>query len=123
MKPSNIHELKGTYKAHPERKRKYEPKPDVPLGAPPQYLGEREAVLWVKTLKDMAPGTAFVTDTGVLELYCRLYIELIDKGQDFPVSKYSPFLRAMQEMGLTPVSRARLMVIPSDTPKNKFSEL
>ena len=133
--PTAVHEMQGTYKKNPQRRRGSEPQP--PPGAPecPGHLddvAQEEWAMMCQILSDM--GVLSKADRAALELYCQSYSDwrkacenvekfgqvLVDTdGDQAQPAKRNPYdlikercgaacLRLLVEFGLTPSSRTRV---------------
>ncbi len=68
--PTEIKRLKGTLR--PCRENPDEPKPDCPIGDPPDYMSDRAKEIWHNTVGYLPKGVITMCDTAVLETYCNM---------------------------------------------------
>jgi len=148
---SEVHEMNGTYKVHPERRNKNEPEPIK--GCPPipdSLEGDPVAIAkWnhvTRLLSDMR--CLAVSDADLLEAYCITYshyrkalthvrttgIVLVKKSSDGVSVSRNPFSvelhkymqqmhKLLAEMGLTPASRSKLHAAPKEEEADPFQQL
>jgi phage terminase small subunit len=116
--PTEILSTRGSFLAHPSRKRPNEPDGGKPLGGPPKHLGEIETELWKEIKRDLLPGVAKKSDRHSFETLVILkarersgLILAADRGQ--LISLYSHF-------GLTPASRSKVSVPAA--PRNSLQD-
>ena len=105
--PTALHEAKGTYRAHPERRRPAEPQSAGPLGAAPERLDEAQRAAWDEIVATAHPGVLGRADRLAVELAARLLAEL------WRSAEVKPGLAARLEaclgrLGMTPADRSRV---------------
>lgn len=121
--PSNVLELRGAFKTHPERARHNEPKPAKDVGAPPRherFTPEHQAI-WKEIKKSAAAGVLTVSDRITLEALCYLVLEMRQDPAGFSAAKYSRMEALLGKIGFTPADRSKVSV-PSKKPTNAFSD-
>lgn len=113
-KPTALHLIQGTNKAHPERMRarKNEPKPKSPIGAAPKHLNDDERRAWSE-LKRLCPqGVLSSSDRIIMEQASRMLVWLRDHSPD-ESSWTKVCIRleaALGKMAMTPADRSRVVV-------------
>lgn len=115
-KPSAMHELSGSFEKHPERraKRKNEPKPHGPLGAPPASfkpelsVGRELIAIWEEIVAQVPTGVLTISDRMHVEILCRLLYKIRHN-----LAKSGDFARAeslLGKMGMNPSDRSKVNV-------------
>ncbi len=136
-KPKAIAERDGSFEAHPARKANYanEPKPDGPLGAPPQsfdpdsYAGSRLLGIWNELVAQAHPGVLTSSDRIHVELACRLIHRI--RREAARSGDYNTLKELLGKMAMNPADRPKVQVgagaaPPSndDAPKaNPFTQI
>jgi len=124
-KPSAMHELSGSFDAHPERKkaRELEPKPDGPLGPAPsffdpnEYTGKRLLAIWNEIIAEAPPGVLTISDRKHVELACRLMYRI--RSSTAKSGDYSRLDALLGKMGMNPADRSKVSILPSNVPANE----
>lgn len=141
--PTAILEARGSWRAG-ERKKAGEPEYDGTVGDCPATLTGEAAEEWRRIMPLItASGVAKPPDRQALIAYCELWADFIsardafsevEKSKDRDIHTYAKamatkraaaaeFLKAAQQFGLTPASRARVVAQPDgkkDKDKSKF---
>lgn len=107
---SKVLEMRGAYKAHPERKPKHEPKGALLDDRMPPGLTKYEQNLWQELIAMAAPGVLENGDKWSIEYLVRLMARFRKAKGVVPASELTALMRAMTEFGLTPVSRSKVLV-------------
>lgn len=144
--PTNLKVLKGTDRA--DRKNPNEPKPDIEIPDPPDFLSADAKDEWSRiTLQLKRLGLITQLDRTELAMYCQAYGRMVkyeriiaetDQGELYTTKSgntlTSPAMwvvnksmeqchKFLAEFGMTPASRSRIKVaLPSGKQKNDFSE-
>lgn len=114
--PTNILELKGAFKKNPNRRRKEEPKQELPLGNPPTRLKKSVQKIWREISKQAAPGVLTFADRQAMEL-ASIAIERVRKNYDIfdedgnhviTMNDIKSAMTMLGQFGLTPATRASL---------------
>ena len=123
-KPSNVLELNGSFKNHPERarERENEPVPEAPLGGPPDYLSELELVCWNEIVRLCHPGTVFENDRMVIEHTARAWAGLRASKEYTNTALMIRLEAGLTKLGLTPADRSRVQVLKRDPNANSFAK-
>lgn len=120
-KPTNLLELSGAYKKHPERRkqRTHEPKPvDGPLPPFQDMEGKTQEAAWELLLACIPPGVVTPTEWPVLYEVSRLMF--LSWNDACTASERNTLAAYFGKFGMTPSDRAR-MQFRSEKPKNRWS--
>ncbi len=139
---TELHKLRGTFRAHRHRDRDGEPVPNGKLGAtPPRWLTPLQGEYWTAAVHGAPPDLLATIDGAVLAVYCvagalhqqaceeQAKVELSPDGKTMsPYIKIADIagarlLRAIGELGFSPSSRPKLSSGPRDkgeTESDKF---
>ena len=121
--PTNVLELRGSFKRHPERRaaRANEPEPTGSIGEPPEHLKPAEQAVWREVVDINPPGVLANSDRIVLELISCLLAEFRANGlTNMTDGKLSRLCALLGQLGMTPADRARITVIEKPTKRNPF---
>lgn len=122
---TNILELNGAYKKHPERKaeRELEPSPKAGIGPAPDYLADDEKAAWDYFVEIAPHGVLGDSDRGHLEVVARLFAyQRRVKVEDWSSMKIARLDSMMGRMGFNPAERSKVKAEKAK-PKNAFAEL
>ena len=120
-KPLNVLKMEGTYR--PDRHSGLSEDP-AKEGFPdcPEYLGALAQRRWAE-IKANDIGVIRDIDAGTLEIYCRLWQELQEKGEEMQTSRIALMHKLGQSLYLDPASRVRLNTGDKDEkPSNPFGQ-
>ena len=140
--PTTILDLRGAFRAHPERKRKRKREPKAPAGVPPcpKHLRRLARATWNRIGAYLVQlGVMTTVDHHALELLVRAYVDyhraqsvlercgstytirtasgrVIRPRPEVAIAReaWNRTLRALTEFGLTPASRTRLETTDPD---------
>ena len=138
-----VHEAKGTFNVHPERRNKRAPKSDNARPEIPDDFDEHETKKWGQLCKILEKNRVMSTDLiEILTAYCTAYggwmrardavrktgIVLVQKTAAGTEIKRNPFSvelhkyrdqmnKLLPELGLTPASRGKVSATDSDDGK------
>lgn len=116
--PSNILDLKGSYKTHPERKNDEEPE-GLPLNStPPEYFDAEHIKHWNDLISRVPAGVATDSDYYLLVIGAAILSEIEETQGHLPNERIAKFVTISAKLGLTPSDRAGLKV--PQKKKNKF---
>ncbi|MGF6526047.1 hypothetical protein [Variovorax sp. PvP013] len=123
-KPTNVHELRGTFKTHPERRaaRANEPTPTGEIGAPPAHLSDAERACWIEVVGICHPGTLCNADRLIVEHAARVLNALRSRPLHLDVKLMVRLEAALGKLGLTPADRSKVPLLKSPTAGNPFSK-
>jgi hypothetical protein len=118
--PTNVLEMRGSFRKHPERKRarKDEPQNLPPLGAVPEALDDVHKAAWRDIVRTVPAGVLTVSDELSVETAARLLVR-VRKG-DAGAGIFGQLRAFMAAFGLTPSDRVKL-IVPKPTKQNRFS--
>lgn len=120
--PSNILELRGSFKRHPEIKRPNEPKSPYPIGECPDHLDADDQAAWNEIVSQCCPGVLTVSDRITVEITARLLAELRETGRDFNMTRLARLQSLLASLGMNPADRTKISVEPPSK-VNKFAAL
>ena len=118
--PKNIHILKGTAKAHPERMRERENEPvnKAPIGKPSKYLSTVEKRFFKEIVDNSIEGVLGKSDRIAVEIAAALLFKVrnlnIVEGEVQPATAGEQQLlcKYLGQFGMLPADRAKLSVEP-----------
>lgn len=116
--PTNILNLRGSFKKNPQRRRTNEPQDDRQIRRISSRL-DTEKRAYDAILKAAIPGVLVQADSPSVWLATKLIVK-VDSG-DFTTADVSQLIRLLTAFGLTPSSRANLAVPQPEKP-NPFAE-
>ena len=117
--PTNILELKGSFKKHPDRRRKNEPVDDRNVKELRARI-DTERKAYNVLIKSACPGVLRMSDSVAVWLACKLLVR-IDSG-DYTASDAAQFRSLLAQFGMTPAARAGLS-IPEPEKPNPFADI
>lgn len=104
-------ELRGAFKKHPERRRPHEPKTSRPFRkAAPRRLAEAERQCWRELVARVPAGVLTGADEQLVELTARLLAEARQDFGGMKTTRLTLLGRYLDKLGLTPSGRASLVV-------------
>lgn len=123
-KPTNVLELKGSFKKDPARgeSRANEPKPEGEIGDPPEGLDVDARKCWVEIVGMCHAGTLCAADRLVVEHGARV-LAALRKSADYADTKLMIRLEAtLGKLGLTPADRSKVSVLKPREKANPYAE-
>ncbi len=120
--PTNVLELRGAFKRHPERKRSEETKSPYPIGECPSRLDEGERAAWDEIVSTCCPGVLTHSDRLAVEIAARLLAESWEAGREFDDVRRRQLYTLLGQFGMNPSDRSKIRVEPPKT-ANKFADL
>lgn len=98
-----------------------EPRPNPLPSKAPAHLGAAERLVWRQLFDACPAGVLGVSDAFVLELAAVLLAAFRAAPVTFPAAKLSQLRLALDSLGMSPVSRSRICVLPGrpDTPERR----
>ena len=120
--PSNVLELRGSFKAQPSRRRIAEPQPPYPVGDCPARLNDGERAAWDEIVSTCCPGVLTNADRLAVELAARLLSESWDMGRGFHDKRRTQLHQLLGCFGMNPSDRTKIRVEPP-AKVNKFADL
>ncbi len=119
--PSRILELKGAYKAHPERKPKGEPVPNDPFPkSPPRHLTAKQKKTWHEIVGITPAGVLSDADVVHVEIVACLLAEYREIEGAMDTSRITRLESLMGKLGLNPSARAGMSI--EKPRKNKYAD-
>jgi hypothetical protein len=119
-KPAQILELRGAFKANPERRRPPEVAGNGDLGDPPKRFNALERRIWRDLKAQLPPGIATGSDRVAFECLCIL-VRQVREGGNVKMGTYSLLRLYFKDFGLTPTGRLALPIAKKPG-CNRFSE-
>ena len=104
--PTNVLELRGSFKKHPERRRE-EPQTQESLGDPPDYFNEAESMVWEEVKAEAMEGVLCRSDRLCIEMLVPLVIRLRER-QSLKAAERVFMLNTLSRIGGTPADRSRV---------------
>jgi hypothetical protein len=116
--PTAVAEVKGTFLAHPERKRPAEPKDARPLGAAPKRLSPEHLEVWNELAEDALPGVLRRSDRTAFEQLVRLVLMMRTETLVMAADRTS-MIALLGRFAMTPADRCKVAV--EEAPSNSLS--
>ena len=121
--PSAVLEQRGAYTAHPERRRKHEPKPQVGIGVCPFGKDDPRLLVWEELEGLFATGVLTLTDRPAFENLVTIFTQFRQAPSEFSPTMHGRLHAALTQFGMTPASRARIVVAnPGDEKDDPYKE-
>lgn len=123
--PTNVLELRGSGKNHPERLRERdgEPEPEAGIGPAPAHVSEEEAAIWDELVESIPAGVLGNTDRIALERLTRLVYEARTlPPQLWSSAREKDLISYLSRFGMTPSDRAKIS-IPKKGKENPWDDL
>jgi len=108
--PSKVLAMRGSYKAHPERRPKGEPQGDEWDNKQPPGLTVAEKKIWKELVAMSPPGVLQVGDRWSVELLVRLMTRYRKAKGLLHQAEMNQLIRCLTEFGMSPASRAKVVV-------------
>lgn len=119
---TKILEFKGSFKKHPERARKAEPKSKGAFPkSVPKHLTDSQKKYWREMVKKVPAGVLTISDVFTVELVVILWDEFRTNPATMPTSRITRLTTEMGKLGLSPSDRAKLTVDQGKT--NDFDDV
>ena len=121
--PTNILELRGSFKKDPQRRKAHatEPVDTRAPGEPPERLSEAERTAWAEISSNCSPGVLVQSDRLAIEVTSRLLAELWETGQKFHNAKLRVLRSMLMSFGMIPSDRSKVSV-PKPEAVNPFAK-
>lgn len=122
--PTNVHEMRGSYKKNPNRRPKDEPAAEDsgPIGDPPGYFDEGQTRCWNEIVRKCHDGVLTEADSIAVEMAAVLLAQFRDDPVDFKAAKIVRLDSLLARFGMTPSDRTKVKV-PTKPKANSFSHL
>jgi hypothetical protein len=123
-KPSNVLELRGTFKRNPQRRRKPLKAAEGPFGNPPDGFDEVQRACWLEILDLAPPDVLKRSDRFAVEFLASLLAEFRQARYAFPAPKIAHMRLLLATFGMTPASREGfgLVSLADSQAPGRFSE-
>lgn len=121
-KPSNILELKGTFKKDPKRRRNPAKPVNAPLGSPPAHLTQQQIDVWNEICRIAPPNILKMTDRMSLELFACLMAEFRADPVLFSSARVAQLMALFGRFGMTPSDREKLSLDQGEITPPKYAE-
>lgn len=121
--PTNVLELRGSFKRNPQRGRARinEPEPAGDIGDPPEHLTAVERGCWVELVGLCHEGVLCAADRPFLEYGARVFAQL--RADPFIDTKLATrFETICGRLGMTPADRSKVQISRSARAKDPYSE-
>jgi phage terminase small subunit len=122
-KPTSIHLANGTFRKdrHGEIDNQLIIEQELP--PPPQWIDELARTEWFRIVDAMGLSVLRATDSAALTLYCTIYSTFVQSKGLIPPPLIVQFRSVMNDLGLTPQSRAKINLPSKKKKGNEFSNL
>lgn len=120
--PTKILEMRGSYKAHPERRPKNEPKGDKWSNKKPPKMTAAEKKIWDELVDMSPPGVLERGDRWSVEMLVRLFTRYREARGIISVGEGTQLIRLLTEFGMSPVSRSKVIVKDKGDKKDGWEE-
>lgn len=119
-KPTQVHELTGAFKHNPDRGRARagEPKPNGPIGDPPDELTPEQRALWREYVAIVPPGVMCRADRSALHSL----VVVTERAREGHLPALTEQRQWMSKFGLTPADRSRVSV-PKQSDEDEWDSL
>lgn len=119
--PTNVLDLRGAFKEHPNRARPAEPKAEGELGPAPDYLDDEHRTAWVELIAIMPAGVGKSADRPAFEALVR-YRVMQRNGLLLAPPLVAQFRLLLGAFAMTPADRSKVSV-PAAPAENPFGAL
>lgn len=113
-KPTAIHELNGSYRKDPQRRRTDEPQPKAGVGPSPETVSSDWRECWDELVDCCCPGVLGDSDRIWLERAAKLLAKSRDEGAKWTQAEESSLQTYLARMGMSPSDRAKITAKPND---------
>ena len=120
--PSNVLELRGTFKKDPKRRRKVAKPVDLPLGSPPAHLSPQQVDVWHEIQRIAPPNVLKMTDRMSLELFSCLMTEFRMDPIAFSSARVAQLMALFARFGMTPADREKISLDQGEITPPKYAE-
>lgn len=119
-KPTEVLQLRGTFKHNPKRTRDVGPKSAKDVGQPPPYLTEDERACWFEGIENAPAGVLTSGDRWHLEMVSRLMAKF--RRDWLTGAEMSQLGQALSKLGWTPADRSRVTATQKEEKEDPFAE-
>ena len=121
--PEERAKLTGSDKKNPERFRAATPKSSLPLGNPPDRMGDDAQAMWFEIAAYCLPGVMTGSDRMMLEIVSNLMADYVKDPDKFAATKYNPMIGLLARFGLSPSDRRGLGIANPAAEKDEFAPI
>lgn len=124
MTPTRVLEARGSFKAHPERRRGGEPVVTEPIGDCPAHIVGGAAQAWHEITTGAPDRVLTSADRLSVEVAAVLLAAFRADPAEFPAARLVRLCALLGTFGMTPSDRAKMSLPnPRDTDSNPFAGL
>lgn len=123
-KPTAKLKRSGALRKNPKRyaDRQKEPRPNGPIGKPPECLTDAQVACWNEIIANSTPGVLTKADRLIVELAARTLATIRSKGKIIAFQLQQ--LRAiLSSLGMTPADRSRVGAPDAPSPKSPWDAI
>ena len=118
---TKILELRGAFKANPQRKPESEPVPNAPFDvSPPKHLTAFQRKTWREIVKRVPAGVLHDADIFQVEMAACLLAEFRESQGGIDTARITRLEAVLGKLGLNPSARAGMSI--EKPKKNKYAE-
>lgn len=121
-KPSNVLELRGTFKKDPKRRRTPVQAPDGSIGDPPEGFDDMMLACWHEILGLIPPAILAKADRVNVEMLASLLAEFRQARYAFPANKIGHMRILLDGLGMSPAGREKFNRPEPDKAPDRFAE-
>jgi len=119
-KPTIIHEIKGSYKKDPQRRRDSEPKPSGSIGAFVENRSKDKEAVWNELTEACVDGV--LTDMDAVWLEVTVDLLILHRSGEITTGDRAQLLKLLSGIGFNPVDRSRIGIKEKEK-VNRFKEV
>lgn len=122
--PTNVLELRGSNKKHPERARERvnEPEATTEISGPPAYLDDAQREAYVELVAKSHAGVLCGSDSVIVESAAILLARMRTKTDEFTAGEFARLQAVLGSLGMTPADRSKVKAPPKPA-GNPFGNL
>lgn len=118
------HKLDGTYQPCRHDGVVQEDPAESKFPSPPDWISARAREQWNAIKLEMGSiGIIRIPDRAVMIIHCELFAEYQECPREFPASKVAQLRATLNDLYLTPVSRAKMPALEAKKPEGGFASL
>lgn len=121
-KPTNVLEMSGAFKKHPERKRQ-DAETSGPLGKAPAHINGAVLNAWNEIVKSAPREVLTGSDALAIEVAANLLAQFRNDPIEFPAAKLVRLEALLGKFGMTPADRAKVGGKKEAPKGNPFDDL
>jgi hypothetical protein len=120
--PTNVLELSGAFKKHPERKRQ-DAETSGPLGTAPAHINGAVLNAWNEIVNSAPRDVLTGSDALAIEVAANLLAQFRNDPIEFPAAKLVRLEAMLGKFGMTPADRAKVGGKKEAPKGNPFADL